>query len=511
MTTTRRELAPRYDAASVEPALYERWMESGAFTPAPEPPPGADRFVITQPPPNVTGALHLGHALTAHGRGRLRPLPPDARRRHAVAARRRPRQHRRAVRPRPDHRRRGGEPRIRWAASATSSGCGSSWTRRATSSASSTDGSGRASTGRASGSRWMTSARGRCASPSSGSGTPGSSTAARRSSTGARAAGRRSATSRTSTARRRGRCGRSAITSRARMGRRTRTRWISVATTRPETILGDTAVAVHPDDDRYRDLVGREAILPFVGRRLPIVADAIGPARVRHRRGEDHAGARLRRLRARPPPRPADDQRPRRGGADQRERRRVRRARPIRGPSRDRRTAARDGRPRGRAAARDGHRPLREVRHRRRAAPQRPVVHPHEAAGGARARIGHRRADPDHPRALREGLRPLDGEHPRLGGRASAVVGPPDPGVVLPGRPRHRLRSRKADRTPARSAVARHRSSPRRPTSSTPGSAPGCGRSARSAGPTRPPISSASTRPASWRPRTRSSSSGSRG
>ena len=35
MTTTRRELAPRYDAASVEPAIYERWMESGAFTPAP--------------------------------------------------------------------------------------------------------------------------------------------------------------------------------------------------------------------------------------------------------------------------------------------------------------------------------------------------------------------------------------------------------------------------------------------------------------------------------------------
>ena len=45
--------------------------------------------------------------------------------------------------------------------------------------------------------------------------------------------------------------------------------WISVATTRPETIFGDTAVAVHPDDDRYRALVGREAILPFIGRRVP--------------------------------------------------------------------------------------------------------------------------------------------------------------------------------------------------------------------------------------------------
>src|SRR3954454_8201769 len=50
-------------------------------------------------------------------------------------------------------------------------------------------------------------------------------------------------------------------------------RFVTVATTRPETMLGDTAVAVHPEDARYRDLVGRHAILPLVGRRLPIVAD----------------------------------------------------------------------------------------------------------------------------------------------------------------------------------------------------------------------------------------------
>ena len=48
---------------------------------------------------------------------------------------------------------------------------------------------------------------------------------------------------------------------------------ITVATTRPETLLGDSAVAVNPDDDRYRDLIGREAILPSLGRRIPIVAD----------------------------------------------------------------------------------------------------------------------------------------------------------------------------------------------------------------------------------------------
>jgi valyl-tRNA synthetase len=50
-------------------------------------------------------------------------------------------------------------------------------------------------------------------------------------------------------------------------------RFITVATTRPETMLGDTGVAVHPQDERYRDLVGKHAILPLVGRRIPIVAD----------------------------------------------------------------------------------------------------------------------------------------------------------------------------------------------------------------------------------------------
>jgi valyl-tRNA synthetase len=51
------------------------------------------------------------------------------------------------------------------------------------------------------------------------------------------------------------------------------TRSIIVATTRPETMLGDTAVAVHPDDARYKDLVGRMVVLPLVGREIPIIAD----------------------------------------------------------------------------------------------------------------------------------------------------------------------------------------------------------------------------------------------
>ncbi|MBB4286719.1 valine--tRNA ligase [Roseospira goensis] len=50
-------------------------------------------------------------------------------------------------------------------------------------------------------------------------------------------------------------------------------RFIVVGTTRPETMLGDTGVAVHPDDDRYRDLVGKTVILPIVDRPIPVVAD----------------------------------------------------------------------------------------------------------------------------------------------------------------------------------------------------------------------------------------------
>jgi valyl-tRNA synthetase len=49
--------------------------------------------------------------------------------------------------------------------------------------------------------------------------------------------------------------------------------FITVATTRPETMLGDTAVAVNPDDERYHHLVGRRVVLPLVGRRIPIIAD----------------------------------------------------------------------------------------------------------------------------------------------------------------------------------------------------------------------------------------------
>jgi valyl-tRNA synthetase len=49
--------------------------------------------------------------------------------------------------------------------------------------------------------------------------------------------------------------------------------YITIATVRPATILADVAVAVHPDDDRYRELVGREVVVPYVERRVPVIAD----------------------------------------------------------------------------------------------------------------------------------------------------------------------------------------------------------------------------------------------
>ncbi len=49
--------------------------------------------------------------------------------------------------------------------------------------------------------------------------------------------------------------------------------YVTIATTRPETLLGDTALAVHPEDERYKDIVGKEVILPLLGRRIPVIAD----------------------------------------------------------------------------------------------------------------------------------------------------------------------------------------------------------------------------------------------
>ena len=75
---------------------------------------------------------------------------------------------------------------------------------------------------------------------------------------------------------------------------------ITIATVRPATILGDVAVAVHPDDDRYRSAVGREVMIPYVERRVPVIADVRVDPDIRVRRAQDHACPRPARFRDRP-------------------------------------------------------------------------------------------------------------------------------------------------------------------------------------------------------------------
>ena len=63
-----------------------------------------------------------------------------------------------------------------------------------------------------------------------------------------------------------------------------------VATTRPETLLGDTAVAVNPEDERYTDHIGKSAVLPVIGRRLPVIGDGRRRAWIRYRGAKGYAG-----------------------------------------------------------------------------------------------------------------------------------------------------------------------------------------------------------------------------
>jgi valyl-tRNA synthetase len=272
MTTTRRELAPRYDAAAVEPAIYERWLAADAFRPADEPPPGAERFVIIQPPPNVTGALHLGHALTAFVEDILiryhrmrgddtlwlpgvdhasiaaqfvldRMLAEEGESRESLGRDRYLERMWRFM----------DETRDVMGMQHRHLGASLDWSRlRFTMD----EGSARAvrvafarlwDAGLAYRGEALVNWCPRCRTTISDlenvkheeSGTLWS------------------------------------IHYHLALpdGSPDPDAWVTVATTRPETIFGDTAVAVHPDDDRYRSLVGREAILPFLGRRLPIIAD----------------------------------------------------------------------------------------------------------------------------------------------------------------------------------------------------------------------------------------------
>ena len=283
---------------------------------------------------------------------------------------------------------------------------------------------------------------------------------------------------------------------------------ISIATTRPETILGDTAVAVHPDDERYAGLVGRLVRVPFVERDVPIIADDVvdrafgtGAVKITPAHDADDYATGLRHdlpaltiL--------ADDATvagtgTRYDGMD----RYVARA-----------AIVADLEARGDLVSATPHEMVIGKCQR-----SGDVIEPRlktqwfvrtDAAGGPRARGDPIGPDADPARAVREDLGALADQHPRLERVAPAVVGPPDPGLVLPRRPRDGVvRARRAGclrglraarrRAPAGSRHLRHLVQLRAV------AVLDARLAGRHAGP-----GDATTRRRSWRPATTSSSSG---
>ncbi len=273
------DLPKAYTPHDVEGAIYERWLAADVFAPdgaGSTADPALPPFTIIQPPPNITGSLHLGHA--------QRTAVEDLMIRHA-----RMRGHRALFLPGLDHASiaaqfvldgilaKEGESRA--VARARALPRADARVRRHDPRAdarASSGGSARRPTGAACATRWTRARRRPSGSRSSASTGPTSPTGPRRSSTGARAAGRASATSRSSRTPETG----TLWSVRYHLidpatGEPSPDATITIATTRPETILGDTAVAVHPDDARYAALVGRLVRIPFVERDVPIIADEV--------------------------------------------------------------------------------------------------------------------------------------------------------------------------------------------------------------------------------------------
>jgi valyl-tRNA synthetase len=267
------ELSPRYAPHDVEPRVYERWLERGAFRPADEAPHGASRFVITMPPPNVTGSLHTGHALFVTAEDMMVRY----------------------------HRMRGDD--TLWVPGVDHASIAAQFVLDKILAE---EGESRESLGRE---RYlermwqfMDQTRDAISIQLRRLGASADWTRNRFTMDEGSARAVRVAFKRLWDAGLvyRGEalvnwCPRCKTTisdlenvHRDEMGTLWTIRyhlagpdgapdpnhWVAVATTRPETLLGDVAVAVHPEDERYRSLVGREAILPFLGRRLPIIADA---------------------------------------------------------------------------------------------------------------------------------------------------------------------------------------------------------------------------------------------
>ena len=204
-----------------------------------------------------------------------------------------------------------------------------------------------------------------------------------------------------------------------------------IATTRPETMLGDTAVAVNPDDDRYSGFIGKRATLPIVGRSLPIVGDeavelGFGTGALKVTPGHD----------------PTDFEIGQRHGLET-----------VNILNLDGTLNQNAGRYKGQMVsdARGnvvaqleeeglldriedfshavGH--CERWRRGSRTDRERPVVHQDETAGTARRGCRRGRQDRHSPGAVHQGLSELDGEHPGLAHQPAALVGSPHPCLVL--------------------------------------------------------------------------------
>ena len=281
---------------------------------------------------------------------------------------------------------------------------------------------------------------------------------------------------------------------------------VTIATTRPETMLGDTAVAVHPDDERYKDVVGKTAMLPLLGRELKIVADErVDPA--------FGTGA----LKITPAHDLTDFDIGRTHGLES-----------VQAIGQDGRITEAGGPYAGLEVEAAAERVVADLRAL--GVLEKVEDYPHSVATCDRCgtpiepliseqwfmrmdelkkpatdvvRDGRVQV---HARALGPRLPRLDGEPAAVVHQPPALVGPPAAGVVLPGRPHHRGRDRAAGLRPR----AAPPSSRARPTCWTRGSARRCGRSPRGAGRSRPPTWRTSIRRTCSARRARSSSCGSR-
>ena len=258
---------------------------------------------------------------------------------------------------------------------------------------------------------------------------------------------------------------------------------VVVATTRPETMLGDTAIAVHPDDPRHKAKIGKLVRHPFLDRTFAIIADPIlvdpkfGTGAVKVTPAHDPNDFEVGQRHNLPMISIFDEK-----GTVNAE------GGPFAGLDRVRRAQGGEGAPeragaRARVeAARPRGRPLPALRGGGRADAVDAVVREDGAAGEARHRGGGAGQDQVRPRELVEDVLPLDAQHPRLVHLAAAVVGAPHSGLVLRQMQRD---DRRAHGARCLHQVRRRPSSNRTRTSSTPGSRRGCGRSRRWGGPTR--------------------------